>query len=370
MAQIENSWIAGLGIYEPGKPIEDVARELGLDSADDIIKLASNENALGPSPKAMEAVSAAVRNMHLYPDGGGYYLRKKLAHKFNVSMKNVVLGNGSNELVDLLCMIYLHEGQNLVMAEQSFVAYLLGARKVNAEVRRVPMTAFRHDLPAMLEAIDENTRILCICNPNNPTGTIVSQEEVQDFMDAVPDHVAVIFDEAYIELMDEKDRIDVLPYVLTRPHTYLLRTFSKAYGLAGLRVGYGIGREEDIALFNRVRAPFNINSLALVAAEAAMDDQDHVEKTLRMTQDGLALFEKFFDDKGLSYVKAYGNFMIVKVGSGREVFKALQQRHIITRPMDGYGLSDYLRISIGTEPQNKRLIAAMNELMEQGVIKA
>lgn len=368
MQQIVNSWIAELGIYEPGKPVEEVARELGLENADDIIKLASNENSLGPSPKAMIAAAGVIGSMHRYPDGGGFYLRNKLAKKFDVTPDHIVLGNGSNELLDLLCLIYLREGLNMVISEQAFIAYLLGARKVNANVKQVPMKAYRHDLSAMIEAIDEQTRMVIIANPNNPTGTIVSQTEIDAFMVAVPDHVAVVFDEAYIELLADADRIDVVPYVLRRPHTFLLRTFSKAYGLAGLRVGYGIGRPEDAALFNRVRAPFNINSIALAAAEAALDDCEHVELARQMTIDGLALFEAFFDKHGLEYVKSYGNFMIVNVGDGRAVFQALKEKHVITRPVAGYGLPEFLRISIGTRTENMRLIEEIEKLIEQKVI--
>ena len=366
--QIENPWISELGLYEPGKPIEEVARELGFDCVDEICKLASNENSLGPSPLALKAIRHAAEKMHFYPDGGSHYLREKLASRLRVHLDEVIIGNGSNELLEMVASVYLSKGTNIVMADRAFVVYRLVAPARQAVAKAVPMKEYRHDLDAMLEAIDENTRIVFIANPNNPTGTIVSPQDIDSFMKRVPDHVAVVFDEAYIELMEQADCPDVIQYVRTRPHVYVLRTFSKAYGLAGLRVGYGIAGKREIALMNRVRQPFNVNAMGQIAALAALDDQAHVERTRHMVKEGLTYLENSFAEMHLEFVPSRANFMLVKVGEGRRVFEALQHKKVIVRPVAGYQMPEWIRVTVGTAHENKRLIHAMNELMKEGVI--
>ena len=367
---IVNEWIRSLMVYEPGKPIEEVAREMGFDSVDDICKLASNENSLGPSPLAIQRMREVAGKMHLYPDGGAFYLRRELAKRLNVEMEQLVVGNGSNELLELLARVYLNERSNVVFADRAFIVYRLIAAAYRAEARAVPMQDYKHDLPAILAAIDENTRIVFISNPNNPTGTYVTQEEVDAFMAAVPDHVAVVFDEAYIELMPDDLKIDVVKYISEREHVYVLRTFSKAYGLAGLRVGYGISSVEGTALIHRVRQPFNVNAMGQAAAIAALNDEEHVLRTQKMVSDGIELLQNGFTELGLETVPTVINFMLVKVGQGREVFKELQKLKVIVRPMDGYKLPDWVRVTIGTELENRMLLNAVRDLKKEGKITA
>ncbi|NCC51131.1 MAG: histidinol-phosphate transaminase [Spartobacteria bacterium] len=369
MSTIPNMWIKNLAFYEPGRPIDELARELGLSSADEIIKLASNENALGPSPKAVDAMQRAASNMHIYPDGGSFYLRLALAQKYHVDMDQIIVGNGSNEIIEFLAHVYLQPGSNLVMADKAFIVYKLIAPAYQAEAITVPMVDLTHDLDAMLAAITPQTRMVFIANPNNPTGTMLSQDALDAFMDQVPASVAVVFDEAYIELLPPDRQPDTMAYVKSRPNVYVLRTFSKAYGLAGLRVGYGISTAENIQLLNRVRQPFNVNAMAQEAAMAALEDDEHVEIIRKLVIDGLAFLQNAFEEMGLEYVPSVANFILVKVGRGRKVFDALQQRLIIVRPMDGYGLPEYVRITVGTADQNRRLVLVMKQLIEEGIIE-
>lgn len=370
MSSIAKSWISNLGVYEPGRPIEELAREMGLKDASEIIKLASNENSLGPSPKAAEAMKKASANMHLYPDGGAFYLREAIGRKLGVDMDQVIVGSGSNELIVFLGHVYLQKGTNIVMADRAFVVYKLVAAMYEADTVTVPMVDFTHDLEAMLTAITPETRIVFIANPNNPTGTQVSKNAIKSFMSKVPDHVAVVFDEAYIELLPGEDQPDTLQYAGQRPDTYVLRTFSKTYGLAGLRIGYAIAGRDDVKLLHRVRQPFNANAMAQVAALAALDDDTHVESTRKLVKDGLAYLQGEFEEAGLEYVPSVANFILVKVGPGREVFQELQKRRIIVRPMDGYGLPEYIRVSIGTAAQNKMFVKQLNALISEGKVKS
>jgi histidinol-phosphate aminotransferase len=365
--QIENQWIDELGVYEPGKPIEEVARELGFDVAG-ICKLASNENSLGPSPRAIQAIREAAPMAFLYPDGGAYYLRQALSAKLGFAPEMIAVGNGSNELLDMLGRIYLDRGLNVVMADRAFVVYRLVPPAYQAQVKSVPMKDFRHDLEAMLEAIDENTRIVFVANPNNPTGTHLSQGEIDDFMAKVPEHVAVVFDEAYVELMPPEAQVDTLKYVGKRPHVYVMRTFSKAYGLAGLRIGYCVAGVEEIRLVNRVRQPFNTNRIAQVAATAALEDEAHVEATRRMVQEGLAYLEQQCRELDLEFVPSVANFMLIKVGKGREVFVELQKRRVIVRPMDGYQLPEWVRVTVGKPEENRQFTETLKQLIEEGII--
>jgi histidinol-phosphate aminotransferase len=361
--ELANPWVADLAVYEPGRPIEEVARELGFEDPAEIIKLASNENALGPSPLAVKAMQDAVTGMHLYPDGGTYYLRQEIAARLNVEPTHVLPGTGSNELIELLGHVFLRSGTNIVMSEQAFVVYRLVASASRAETIAVPMTNFTHDLDAMLKAITPETRIVFIANPNNPTGTMVPQGDIDRFMAAVPDDAVVCFDEAYIELLDETDQPDVLQYVRAGRNVVVLRTFSKAYGLAGLRVGYAIAPEPCIALLNRVRQPFNVTAMGQLAARAALADDAHIVATRQMVKDGIAQFEAGFRALGLTWVPTVANFVLVEVGAGREKFVALQKEGVITRPMDGYGLPDHIRVTIGTREENETCLAALARVL-------
>jgi len=354
-----NPWIDDLLVYEPGRPIEEVARELGFDSSAEIIKLASNENALGPSPKAIAAMRDAATSMHLYPDGGAYYLKADLAAALDVRPDQILPGTGSNELIELMGHVFLNENSNIVMSQCAFVVYRLVAMAARARTITVPMQNYTHDLEAMAKAVTPETRLVFVANPNNPTGTMVSQDEIDRFMEQVSPDVVVCFDEAYIELLDPSLQPDTLKYVREGRNVIVLRTFSKAYGLAGLRIGYAIAPEPCIALLNRVRQPFNVNAMAQAAARAALADTDHVSRTRALVSDGIAQFETGLAALGLSWVPTVVNFMLVEVGAGRSTFSALQKEGVITRPMDGYGLPHHIRVTIGTHAENEKCLQAL-----------
>lgn len=363
LQRIAKPWVRGLGIYEPGRPIEEVARELGFGDVDEIIKLASNENSLGPSPLAVKAMKKAAAGMHLYPDGGSFYLRQKLAKRLGVGMDQLLVTHGSNEAIVFLSHVFLEKGTSIVMADRAFVVYLLVAAMYEAQTIRVPMKDFTHDLDAMLGAIRPDTRLVFISNPNNPTGTMVDGAAMDRFMQRVPEHVVVVLDEAYIELLPEADQPDSLRYVREGRNVVVLRTFSKTYGLAGLRVGYAVAAKEGIELFNRVRQPFNVNAMGQAAALAALDDEDYVRRTRRLVKDGLERLGRGFRRLGLEYVPSVTNFVLVKTGRGREVFEALERRKVIVRPMDPYGLPDHVRVTVGTAEENRTFLQALEEVL-------
>ncbi len=359
-----NPWVRHLSVYEPGKPIAEVAREMGFSDVEGIAKLASNENALGPSPKALAAMKTCMTEMHRYPDGGAFYLRQALSRKLDLPPDTLVFGTGSNELIELIAHVFLRKGVNLVMADRAFVVYRLVAAAENASVVAVPMTGgFTHDLPAMLRAITPATRLVFIANPNNPTGTCVAPTDLDAFMDRVPDHVVTVFDEAYIELMPAALQPDTLRYVREGRKVILLRTFSKAYGLAGLRIGYAAAPPDCVSLLNRVRQAFNVNAMAQAAAIAALDDEAHVKRTRRLMQNGLSWFERECRRSGLEMVPSVANFFLVRVGRGRDVFNALQAEKVIVRPMDGYGLPEYVRVTVGTAAENAQCMKALRKVL-------
>lgn len=358
-----NEWMKTLPSYEPGRPLEEVARELGLDGIDDMVKLASNENSLGPSPRAVEAMRREAERMHLYPDGGAFYLKQALAQQLEVKPEQLIFGNGSNELIELLGHVFLSPGDQIVMSECAFVVYKLVAMLFNAETISVPMRGFTHDLDAMLSAITPKTKLVFVANPNNPTGTSVGKKELDAFIRAVPDHVVTVIDEAYVELLPETEQPDVLHHVRTGQSVCSLRTFSKGYGLAGLRLGYSIASAEISQLLNRARQPFNVNYMAQVAAVAALEDTAHLEATRNMTADGLQQIGQALDADGIEYVPSCVNFLLVKVGAGRQVFQQLQEQQVIVRPMDGYGLPEYVRVTVGTAAENERFLSALRKVL-------
>lgn len=355
-----NQWVCDLVPYEPGKPIEETARELGL-TPEDIIKLASNENPLGPSPKAKEAMIAEVDFAHLYPDGGGYKLRNALAQKHDVEFENVVLGNGSNEIIELLCHSFLKPGVSLIAAEHAFVVYKLMATLFGADYIEVPDPGFVHDLDAMADAITPETRLVFIANPNNPTGTLVKQAEIDRFIDRLPDHVVAVFDEAYYEFLEEAP--DTLRYVREGRNVCVMRTFSKAQGLSALRIGYGFAPPHIAGLLNRSRQPFNANAIAQAAALAAINDQEHIEATVQNNKEGIAFFENAFEQRNWEFIPSHANFVLVKVGDGDHVFQELLKKGVIVRAMRGYKLPEWVRISVGTPPQNQRCLQELDALL-------
>lgn len=359
-------WIEQLKVYEPGKPIEEVARELGFTDLSDIVKVASNENEWGPSPKAIEAMQQAAPDMHRYPDGGCFYLRKRLAQKLDVQPEQILFGNGSNELIVFLAHLYLEPGTSLVMADKAFAVYALATHLYQGELIRVPMQDFTHDLDAMLSAIRPDTRLLALVNPNNPTGTAVDPAALVQAVRAVPPHVLVIIDEAYFEVMPPDQRGDSLALIREGcENVIILRTFSKGYGLAGLRIGYGVANEKLIDRLNRVRQPFNVNAMAQAGALAALDDEEHLQQTAQLTQAGCRQLISGLQKLGIETVPSAANFILVKTGAGREWFHALQQEKIIVRPMDAYGLPDYIRITVGTEQQNQATLRAIAHIQNQ-----
>ncbi|MCF7676337.1 MAG: histidinol-phosphate transaminase [Akkermansiaceae bacterium] len=352
-----NRFVCDLVAYEPGKPIDETARELGLDPGD-IVKLASNENPLGPSPKALEAMRTALAEAHIYPDGGGYRLRSAIAAKLGLELEHVVIGNGSNEIIELLCHTFLNPAAELIAAEHAFVVYKLMATLFGARYVEVPDPGFVHDLDAMAAAITPQTRLVFIANPNNPTGTLVGQEAIDRFMAKVPEQVVVVFDEAYFEFLEVP--LDTLRYVREGRNVCVLRTCSKIHGLAGLRVGYGLASKPLAALLQKARQPFNVNAIAQAGAIAALEDADHVAATRQLNREGLAFYQTAFAARGLRFVPSHANFVLVEVGDGDRVFAAMLKQGVIVRAMRGYKLPGWIRISVGTAAQNQRCLEVLD----------
>jgi len=340
-------------VYEPGKPIEDVARELGLDP-EGIIKLASNENPFGPSPLAVKAARTALSQGELYPDGGCVVLRQKLAKKLALTPEQVVIGNGSNELLELLGHVFLRPGDEVVMGLPSFAVYKLVALLFGAKPVEVPLVNHKHDLGLLLKAVTPKTKLVFLPSPNNPTGTANTQEEIYAFVRSLPEHVVFAYDEAYSEFLDNPP--DLRPLIQEGRNVVCLRTFSKIYGLASLRVGYGYASAETASLLNRVRQPFNVNAIGQAAAIAALDDVAFTTKCVQENRKGLKQLETGFKKLGLEYVPSVANFILVKVGDGARVFAELQKRGMIVRPMRSYGMPEWVRITVGTPSQNRRLL--------------
>ena len=355
-----NPQLRDLAVYQPGKPIEETARELGCEPSE-IIKLASNENPLGPSPKAIEAMRDAIENAHLYPDGGAFYLRNAIAQKLNVTPDHILLGNGSNEIIELLAHAFLERGDAIVTSEHAFIAYKIIARVFGAQTIEAPSRDYGHDLDAILDAITNRSDLIFIVNPNNPTGTLLSADAIEHFMTRVPPAVVVVFDEAYYEFVDQMP--DTLRYVRDGRNVVTLRTFSKIHGLASLRVGYGIAPPELIEVMHKTRQPFNVSGVGQVAALAALADEEHQRETKRLVDEGRAFFEKEFRAMKLSFVPSAANFVLVKVSDGLAVFRALLQRKVIVRAMKGYNLPEWIRITIGTMDQNQKCITALRQVL-------
>jgi histidinol-phosphate aminotransferase len=352
-----------LSPYVPGKPVETLARELGLDPAG-IVKLASNENPLGPSPRALEAIRAALGEITRYPDGSGFALKAKLAERFGLRSEQITLGNGSNDILDLVARAWLAPGRNAVFSQYAFAVYPISTQAVGAEGRVVPARDYGHDLEAMLAAIDDNTRVVFIANPNNPTGTWFGPAALEAFLDRVPADVLVVLDEAYIEFTEPGELPNGLDYVARYPNLLVSRTLCKAYGLAGLRVGYAVSSVQIADVLNRVRQPFNVNSLALVAACAALDDSEYLEAGRRLNRAGMAQLEAGLAALGLRWIPSRGNFLAVDFArDAAPINQALLERGVIVRPVAGYGLPNFLRISIGTEAENARLLEALAQVL-------
>ncbi len=350
--------VADLSPYQPGKPIEELERELGIREA---VKLASNENPLGPSPRAVEAARAALAGVHRYPDGASFALRRKLSARLEVAPEQLVFGAGSDEILELIAKAFLGEGDEAVFAWPSFAMYPIVVKGAGARPVPVPLdAAFVHDLPAMAEAVGSRTRVVIVCNPNNPTGTSVGAAALERFAAALPDDVVLVLDEAYCEYARRSDFPDGLSWVARRPGTAVLRTFSKVYGLAGMRVGYGVMDAELAGYLERARHPFNVNLPAEAAACAALEDDEHLERTLRLTHQGADTLRQELAALGLEVAASDANFLLVRTGAGS--YERLLRQGVIVRPMDGFGLPEHVRITIGTPEENRRLVDALREL--------
>ena len=358
---LANEHILGIAPYEPGKPTEELERELGIVDA---IKLASNENPLGPSDRVQKALIAALPHLNRYPDGSGHYLRQALAKKHGVSIDQVVLGNGSNELIELIVRTFLRPGDEAVVPHPSFMVYPMIVQAAGGIRVMVMLKDYRLDLEAMARAITPMTKMVFIANPNNPTATIVTADEVAHFMSRVPPRTIVVFDEAYIEFAMGPDFPDVLASVKQGRKVMVLRTFSKSASLAGLRVGYGVADADAIALMNRIRQPFNVNALAQVAALAALDDESHVMECVRMIEAGRHYLYDEFNALGIKYVPSRANFILVDVGhSASDVYQKLLKEGVIVRPLTPFGMESALRITIGTPQENRRLVKALRHVL-------
>lgn len=355
-----NPHLRDLAVYEPGKPIEETARELGVDPSE-IIKLASNENALGPSPKAVTAMRAAIESAELYPDGSGIYLREAVAARLGLGRDNVILGNGSNEVIEFVGHAFLNRGDNVITSEYAFIAYKLISQLFGAQTIETRALDFQPDLEAMLNAVTPKTKIIFIANPNNPTGALIAQEQIAAFVARVPDEIITVLDEAYFEFLDNPP--DTIRYVRDGRNVIILRTFSKIHGLANLRVGYGIARSELIEVLKKTRQPFNVNGVAQAGALAALGDNEHLRETKRVVDLGRAYLENEFRAMKLKLSPSAGNFVFVNVGDGPAVFKKLLAMKIIVRPLKGYNLPEWLRITVGTIEQNEKCIAALKKAL-------
>ncbi|CUA96103.1 histidinol-phosphate transaminase [Thiomonas bhubaneswarensis] len=355
-------YVQAISPYVGGKPIAEVARQFGLEPGR-IVKLASNENPLGMSPRAKEAMLAALSDSTRYPDNDGYALKQALATRLGVPAAWITLGHGSSDLLEMAARALLTDADAGMYARYSFIVYTQAVQGVGAQHQVVPDRAFAHDLPAMLAAITPLTKLIFVANPNNPTGTFLSADELHDFLRKVPPHIAVVLDEAYVEYTLPELRYDSMAWVREFPNLIVSRTFSKAYGLAGLRIGYGVAQPALTDVLNRVRSAFNTSTLGQAAALAALDDHDFIEQAYAVNRAGQAQLAEAFDALGLSYIPSQGNFVLVKVGAddgaGARVNLALLRRGVIARPVDNYGLPQWLRISVGTEAENAKCIAAL-----------
>jgi histidinol-phosphate aminotransferase len=360
---LANSAVRNLMPYQPGKPIEEVERELSIKSA---LKLASNENPLGPSPLAIHALHDTLQNAHLYPDAGCYQVKKALAQHHGVQMDQITVGNGSENILELIVKTYLHKDDTAVISQYAFIMIPLLIQSYAAQVKVVPAKNWRHDVAAMVAAIDAKTRVLFLVNPNNPTGTYISKEEFKYLLNMIPPRIVVVVDEAYAEYISQEDYPQTLNFLKDYPNLVITRTFSKIYGLAALRVGYAISSLDIADMLNRARLPFNVNSIAAKAAVAALNDQQHVEKSKQINQQGMQHLQIELAKLQLASIPSLGNFLSVEVGDAAKIYQQLLLRGVIVRPLKAYHMPQHIRITIGLPEQNERLIAALHHCLQEG----
>jgi histidinol-phosphate aminotransferase len=352
--------VQSLQPYQPGKPLEELEREYGITQA---IKLASNENPLGTSPWVLIAVQNHLNQLARYPDGNGFKLKRALARQYEVSPDSITLGNGSNDVLELIARAFVSSSDAVMFSQYAFAVYPLITQAIGAQAIVVQAKNWGHDLTAMLTAITENTRLIFIANPNNPTGTWVTKNQLKTFLETVPQHILVTVDEAYFEYAQEHpDYPNSLNWLAEYPNLIVTRTFSKGYGLAGLRVGYAISHPDVANLLNRVRQPFNVNQLALVAAEVALQEQEHLEKTVLLNRYGMQQMTAAMKTLGFNFIPSLGNFISIEVGDGAKVFDKLLRQGVITRPLAAYAMPQHLRVTVGTERENERFIQALTQV--------
>lgn len=362
VSPLARSVVGGIVPYEPGKPIAEVRREYGLK---DVIKLASNENPLGPSPKALAAVKEALNDLHRYPDGSGYYLKQKLSQKLGVPAEMLVLGNGSAELVEQVTEAFVGDGDEAVIGQYEFLKYRIAVQIMNGVIGWAAMPNLQYDVDELLAQVTPRTRVLFVANPNNPTGTLMDKGQAAELMKKLPESVIAVFDEAYYDYRDESKYPDMLSYVRDNRNVIILRTFSKSYGLAGLRVGYAITTLPIARAMNAVREAFNVNSLGQVAATAALDDDEFLQRSIKLNREGKRYFYSELARLGLEYVPSEANFVAIKARiPGRELFRILLKRGVVVRPIDSYGLPEYVRVSIGLPDENARFFAELEGVSE------
>jgi histidinol-phosphate aminotransferase len=358
LCELAPEYVRSIAPYQPGKPISELVRELGLDEAT-VVKLASNENPLGIGPRTRAAIDAALGEICRYPDGNGFELKAALAARFHLDMNTIVLGNGSNDVLELVSLAFLGPGRSAVLSQHAFAVYPLATQARGARSIVVAAKQFGHDLGAMVKAVQDDTRVVWIANPNNPTGTFAPAAEVEALLQAVSPRVLVVLDEAYNEYLPLESKYDSVKWLKRYPNLVVVRTFSKAYGLAGLRVGFGLMHVAVADILNRVRQPFNVNSLALTAARAALDDMEFVARSYAANLQGLHQLDDGVKALGLNAIPSFGNFLTVRVGKAAEVYKRLLKRGVIVRPVTGYGLPEHLRVTVGTAEENARFLAAL-----------
>lgn len=360
MSILYKEYVQSIKPYVPGKPIDEVKRELGLD---EVVKLASNENPLGLSEKVKDALSQNFDEFSRYPDGGTWCLREKLARYLNIENDEIVIGNGSNELIEFIARGFINEGDTVISSEYAFLVYPLLTKVCNGKYIEVPMKDFRYDLEAIARVVDEKTRVIFLANPNNPTGTYFTKSEFESFLDVIPSDVIVCLDEAYVDFVDKSDYPNGLDY-FRRGNVIVLRTFSKAFGLAGFRIGYAVAHKDVITYFNKIRQPFNVNAPAQIAACAALDDKDYISRTIEVTNSGKKYLCDEFDRLGLTYLKSQTNFILVKVNmDSKKFFNECLKRGVVLRDMKAYKLDDYVRVTVGTMDENKKAITVIEKVL-------
>ena len=357
---LANSYVRDLTPYQPGKPLEELEREYGINSS---IKLASNENPLGASEQAILAAKHALSKTYFYPDGSCYALKKALSQFLKIPSNWMTIGNGSENILELAVKTYLTQHDTAVISQYAFLTIPIILQSHGVLIKIAPAKQFGHDMQAMINAIDKKTRVLFLVNPNNPTGTYTNQNEFHQLMESVPPHILVVVDEAYGEYINAPDYPDTLSYLARYPNLMITRTFSKAYGLAGLRLGYAISSPEIADMLNRARLPFNVNTIASTAAIAALEDQEHVKKANHINQNGMQYFQKAFDHLKLKYIPSVGNFITLNVGDAVFMYQQLLREGIIVRPLHAYHMPEFIRVTIGTEEQNERFLLTLNKLI-------